>query len=146
MQTQDFISVEHGGQLARDYLSVNWCITTICNFNCTYCPEKLHDGKVKGPDLETVIRAINRIKEHYKDKKIFFEFTGGEVTYLKHFLDIAKHIKSLDCDLGIISNGKQKLQVWEKLSPLLDHICLSYHPENYYQDHFVEVVRYLRKR
>ena len=142
---KNYISVTHDGDLAKEYLNVNWCLTSICNFSCTYCPERLHDGKVRGPKPAQVIEMINKIADNYPTKKMFFEFTGGEVTYYKNFLDIAKHVKSRGSDAGIISNGKRELSFWQQLRPFLDHICLSYHPENQYANHFTEVVRYLNQ-
>ncbi len=141
----EYIAVEHDSPMAKEFLNVNWCLTNICNFKCTYCPENLHNGTVPGIKSDKVIESITGIVNHYKNKNIFFEFTGGEVTYYKNFIDVAEHVKSHGCDLGIISNGKRELEYWEKLGPLLDHVCLSYHSENDYAERFLEVVEYLNK-
>ena len=142
---KNYNAVRHNGALAREYLNINWCLTNICNFNCSYCPETLHNGTNKGLEPDKVTSAIDKIINSYPEKKAFFEFTGGEVTYYKNFLDVASYTKSKGAELGIISNGKRELSFWQKLKPYLDHICLSYHPENKYIQRFTEVVRYLNE-
>lgn len=141
----NFVRVEHYRENAAQFLNVNWCLTNICNFKCTYCPSDLHNGTQPGLKSDRIKQEISNIANHYSDKKIFFEFTGGEVTYYKNFLEVAEHVKSLGCDLGIISNGKREISYWEKLGPNLDHVCLSYHTENNYPERFLEVLDFLHQ-
>ena len=144
---KEYVSIRHIEELAKQSLNVNWTLTTICNFNCSYCPERFHDGKIRGFSVAEINAMVDQIADHYgaPEKKIFFEFTGGEVSYYKGFLEIAQHIKSKGSDVGIISNGKRERGFWHRLRPLIDHICLSYHPENDYADHFIEIAKYLNQ-
>ena len=142
---RSYNAVTHHGALAKESININWCLTNICNFSCRYCPTTLHNGTQRGLKFQIVANAIDEIIEHYRRKKIFFEFTGGEVTYYKRFLDIARHVHSRGAALGIISNGKRELAFWQKLNPYLDHICLSYHPESKYAEHFLEIVGFLNE-
>ena len=141
----NYISVTHQQDLAKECLNINWFLTSVCNFDCSYCPDSLHDGKLKGLASLKILENIDKIMDHYSSRKKFFEFTGGEVSYYKDFLIIAKHIKSHNADVGIISNGSRGLSFWHKLRPFLDHVCLSYHPERKYSDRFLEVVEYLNQ-
>jgi hypothetical protein len=43
----------------------------------------------------------------------------------------------------MISNGSRDLEFWKKNKHLIDHICLSFHPEQGDADHFYEVVKLL---
>ena len=142
---RSYSAVTHHGALARESININWCLTNICNFSCRYCPPTLHSGTQRGLEFRVVANIIDEVTDHYLGKKKFFEFTGGEVTYYKRFLDIAKHVRSRGAGVGIISNGKRDLTFWQKLRPYLDHICLSYHPEAKYSEHFLEVVSFLNE-
>jgi organic radical activating enzyme len=138
--------LEHGRPEYSNYFVVNWCFHTICNFKCSYCPESLHDGKFRGMDLNIVTRFCENIISSNKDKKVFFEFTGGEMSYYKHFSELFKFLKSHNAYTGIISNGSRDLKWWVQHRDLIDHICLSFHGEEGDKDHFYEVVRFMNEK
>lgn len=127
---------EHG-----KYVVINWCIGNTCNYSCSYCPVGLHDGSLPWPKSQDVIEFCQKAISHYKTKKIYFEFTGGEVTLWKELPQVLEFLKSADCRVGIISNGARSLDLWNKILPFLDHVCLSFHPESAKADHFLEVVK-----
>lgn len=137
--------LDHGKKVYGDYFVVNWCFFTICNFKCTYCPDNLHDGKYRGLPIDTVKAFCKKIVDSKPDKKIFFEFTGGEVTYYKDFIPLFQYLKSIGAETGLISNGSRDITFWEKHKNLIDHICLSFHPEGGEMDHFFEVVKILNE-
>lgn len=141
LATKNYLRLEHNNLDHRNYVVVNWCIGSVCNYSCSYCPEALHDGKMKFPQGEEVIKFIDRTISHYSGKKIYFEFTGGEVTLWKDLISVATYLRQRDCRVGIISNGSRSLEFYEKLIPLIDHICLSFHPESAKEDHFLSVVK-----
>lgn len=138
----DLVSLEHSTDFARDHVVINWCLTSVCNYRCSYCPEDLHNGKIKGPELSEMKRIVDSIADHY-EKKIFFEFTGGEVTFYKYFDELIDYIKSKGCDVGILSNGSRPLDWWEKRIDKLDHVCLTLHNEFVKADHFFEVIKFI---
>lgn len=142
---RDYQKLEHGKSNYNDYFVVNWCFFSVCNFKCTYCPDNLHDGKFRGLPIETVKSFCKKVIDSKKDKKVFFEFTGGEVTYYKDFIPLFEYLKSLGAETGLISNGSRDLAYWEKHKHLIDHICLSFHPEGGDKDHFFEVVKILNE-
>ena len=140
---RDYIRLEHGSPNYEDYFVVNWCFFSICNFKCSYCPETLHDGKRRGLPLKVVKDFCKNVVDSKKNKKVFFEFTGGEITYYKDFIQLFEYLKSLGAETGLISNGSRDLNYWEKHRHLIDHICLSFHAEGGDIDHFFNVVRIL---
>jgi organic radical activating enzyme len=135
-----YISLDHASGAHKDYVVVNWCIGNTCNYSCSYCPAGLHDGSVKFPSYEVVTRFCQRVMDHYFDKKVYFEFTGGEVTIWKDLPRVAKFLKEKGSRVGIISNGSRSENFWSQLVPLLDHVCLSFHPESGRPDHFFKIV------
>jgi organic radical activating enzyme len=141
--TSNYLKLEHGNKIYEDYFVVNWCFFSICNFSCSYCPTTLHDGKIRGLDIEIVKSFCQKIIQAQKGKKVFFEFTGGEMTYYKSFIPLFEFLKGEGAETGLISNGSRDLDFWQKHQHLIDHICLSFHPEQGDADHFYEVVKLL---
>src|SRR5690606_28139837 len=94
--------------------------------------------------LEEAKSFINQVFDHYgASKKYFFEFTGGEVTLYKELPALFAFLKEKGAKVGLISNGSRSLDFWKKLLPLIDQICLSFHPESAKADHYLSVVQLL---
>ena len=138
-----YIKLEHSKPEHSNWFVVNWCLGNTCNFSCNYCPENLHDGSVKWPTIETIKSFISRVVDQVSPKKVYFEFTGGEVTLYRNFVQICQHVTSLGAKVGLISNGSRTLRWWEENKQYFDHVCLSFHPEFSKVDHFIDVVRLL---
>lgn len=140
------IKLEHENPDHSNIMVVNWCLTNICNYKCTYCPDSLHNGTRKGPSLDLVKNFFQKVKVAQPDKKVFFEFTGGEVTYYKQFPELIRYIKESGGYVGILSNGARKIDFWEKHHEFIDHICLSFHSEQGDPEHFFNVASYICQR
>lgn len=140
MRTEkDLVRIDHQRVDNRNLFVVNWCLGNTCNFECSYCPDGLHDGSVRWPDIEIVKSFIALVKKSRPNQGLFFEFTGGEVTMYKHFEELLGFCSSLGIKVGIISNGSRTLRWWKEYGHLLDHLCLSYHPEYADQEHYKKV-------
>ncbi len=140
-----YTALEHAKAAHKEYVVINWCIGNTCNFSCSYCPKGLHDGSVAWPDVNMVIEFCQKTIKHYRNKKLYFEFTGGEVTLWKDLPVLLDFLKKSDCRVGIISNGSRSDVFWQKILPLLDHVCLSFHPESSKADHFYQIVELCSK-
>lgn len=134
------IRLVHQNVRNNDWFVVNWCLGNTCNFECSYCPDGLHDGSRKWPELSVVKNFILKVQAEHIGKKLFFEFTGGEVTLYKHFDELAEFCHEIGVKIGFISNGSRTLRWWKEKKHLFDHVCLSFHPEDGDEDHFIEVV------
>jgi len=140
---QKYIRLEHSNLEHKNWFVVNWCLGSTCNYACSYCPKDLHDGLKGWPDPDVIKNFILRVKATHPDKKLYFEFTGGEVTLYKHFIDICKFCTEHGVKVGLISNGSRTIRYWEENKQYFDHVCLSYHPEFAEEKHFVEVAKVL---
>jgi len=140
---QKYIKLEHLNPDHKNWFVVNWCLGNTCNFACSYCPSHLHDGSIKWPTVETIKKFILKIKNHYSDKNLYFEFTGGEVTMYRHFTEICQYCTDLGIKVGLISNGSRTIRYWEDNMQYFDHVCLSFHPEYSEEQHFIDVVKLL---
>jgi MoaA/NifB/PqqE/SkfB family radical SAM enzyme len=136
-----YIRLEHADANTYDWFVVNWCLGNTCNYKCSYCPSNLHDGSTKWPELDVIKNFILKVKNQHPSKKLYFEFTGGEVTVYKHFIELCQFCKEQNVKVGFISNGSRTLRYWEENKQFFDHVCLSFHPEFADEAHFIEVVK-----
>ena len=89
----------------NDWFLVSWTLSNKCNYRCEYCPDILHNGSTGQPRWETVERFIKNLKVN---KDICFRISGGEPTYWKHFIDMAKCAKEQGHKFTFVSNGSQQ--------------------------------------
>lgn len=142
----EYHKLEHEHDFAKDTVVVNWCLMNICNYRCSYCPEYLHSGTSGWPNLHEVEAFCSNVIDHYDGKNIYFEFTGGEVTYWKDFEFLVDFLKShQDVYVGVISNGSQKLEWWKKMRHVMDHACLSFQPEHSKREHYIALAKMINK-
>lgn len=142
----DVVRYDHLEPKHRGIFVLNWNLGNVCNYSCSYCPDILNDGSRPWADSKVILGFCDKVIAHYREKlgrTIYLEFTGGEVTLKKDFIEMALQLKQRNCLTGIISNGSRPLAFWEKCKPALDHICLSYHAEFAKKDHFLKVVDFL---
>lgn len=135
------IKIEHAKPSNKDWFVVNWCLGNTCNYSCSYCPSGLHNSSKGWPHLDTIKAFISKVKIQHPNKQLYFEFTGGEVTLYRDFIDVCKFCTDLGVKVGLISNGSRTLRWWEENIHYFNHICLSFHPEFSKEDHFVEVIK-----
>jgi MoaA/NifB/PqqE/SkfB family radical SAM enzyme len=136
-----YIRLEHANPTHAEWFVVNWCLGNTCNFKCSYCPADLHNGTVRWPELEVIKTFITNVKLQHPDKKLYFEFTGGEVTMYKHFIEVCQFCNEQGIKVGLISNGSRTVRYWEENKQYFDHVCLSFHPEFSDPEHFIEIVK-----
>lgn len=136
-----YIKLVHSNPAHEEWFVVNWCLGNTCNYSCSYCPDNLHNSSIRWPDPEVVKKFILKVKNQYANKKLYFEFTGGEVTMYKHFSDICKFCSELGIKVGLISNGSRTVRWWEENKQYIDHVCLSFHPEFADPEHFINIVK-----
>ena len=122
--------LDHHHKEAKDWVVVNWNLGNMCNYTCSYCPPILNNGSFGWQDFKVIKNFIDACETHYAPRKVYFEFTGGEVTLWKDFIKCAQYIKSKGHDIGFISNASRTIRWWEKNKNNFDHVCLSFHPES----------------
>jgi len=138
----EYHRLEHEHEFAKNTLVVNWCLLNKCNYKCSYCPEFLHSGSSDWPKLFEVEAFCSSVIDLYEGKNIYFEFTGGEVTYWKDFKNLVQYLKSNDnVYVGVISNGSQRLSWWEEMREYFDQACLSFQPEYSKRDHYINLTK-----
>lgn len=133
------MKLEYQDPNKNNWFLVSWILTSKCNYRCDYCPSFLHDGKSPGPDIETAKLFVTRLNEQIPFKDICFRFSGGEPTYWKPFIDLAKHIKEQGNYFTFLSNGSRELEYFKEISEYTDGLILSYHDKYADVEHFINV-------
>lgn len=127
-------------------LLISWTLGSVCNFSCSYCPDNLHDGKVKFPDLEDAKSFFCMVKEQRGDYRIFVELLGGEPTYWKHLQEFIDFCKENDIFLDIITNGFRSKEWWDDVSRKIQSVNFSFHAESMSQQHYFDIVPMVSER
>jgi len=116
----------HTSELVR----FNWFITKRCNYDCSYCDDAIHDKISERPSLDKLKYNANNIFEYFSPEKVFFDFTGGEPTLIKEFLEFLEWLREMNIGyISLVTNGTYKYDKLERLLKLADHITISLHME-----------------
>lgn len=140
--------VELGFEDPRDSnrVVVEWLLASVCNYRCSYCPDELHDGRMRWPLWNFVEPFCRRVVEHYRSRDITFLLTGGEPTLYPRLFDLADLLHELGAAVAVLSNGSRRIEWWQRAVGRLDEAILSYHPEFAALNRFTEVVQLLAPR
>jgi organic radical activating enzyme len=120
----------------ENWFLVSWTLSNKCNYRCSYCPDHLHNGSTGQPRWETVERFIREFKV---DKDICYRISGGEPTYWKHFIDMAKLVKECNHTFSFMTNGSQSTNYYKSISVYTDGMIISYHPEYADVEHIIDI-------
>lgn len=126
--------------------SLNWALMNNCNYKCNYCHSDLNSGSIKTPSYEVIVSFIDKILEcsNKSQMKPYFEFGGGEVTLLRYFPKLLKHISENNGLVNIVSNGSKNVSWWQDNVKYLSGVSLSYHINDIKSEsHFIEVSKVL---
>ena len=121
----------------ENWFLISWTLSNKCNYRCSYCPDYLHNGSTGQPQWETVKRFVENFKV---PKDICYRLSGGEPTYWKHFLDLAKLVKQQGHAFSFLTNGSRTVNYYKEISQYTDGYIISYHPEYASVDHIKEVI------
>lgn len=137
----DPVAVEHEDPAHALVQAVDWTLGGVCNYACSYCPPRLHDGRLRWHDGAAVRAAIDRIVDAAaaRGRTVWFTFTGGEPTLNPDLPGILDHAHARGARAGIISNGSRTLRHWDTLLPRLDRLILTFHGEQADPAHFLAV-------
>lgn len=120
-----------------NWFLISWNLANKCNYRCSYCPDELHNGSTGWPEWSAVEKFINELD--IPGKHICFRISGGEPTYWKHFIDLAKLVKSKGYTFSFLTNASRPLEYFKEISQYTDGIILSYHPEYADLNHFIDI-------
>ena len=131
--------------------SVNWNLSRRCNYDCMYCPTRLHDDHSPHLSLDQLQKYwidIER-KTSHQGLKYKISFSGGEPTGNRDFLPFLTWLKE---NYGpqihkilLTTNGSANYRYYQKLFDLVDNISFSTHSEYIDEQKFFDMVIRLRQ-
>lgn len=122
---------------------VEWMISDVCNYDCSFCPSNYKSRAKRFLDLDTYKKTIDKLTKESNGKKIWFKITGGEPTLYSNFIELMSYIKETGNYTYVITNGSRTVRYWEDLrdSGVMDTIAFTYHPEQTSDlKHMIDVV------
>lgn len=145
--------VRHGhiNAFYNDSLEVNWSLTDMCNYNCSYCffhdSEKKKLNRSRFTTLEQLKNAVDNIAS-LKRSKYSIVLSGGEPTVHPHFAEILKYI-SLKIDnsaleIVVITNGSRLPSIYQDIYDIGKRVpvkfIISLHSDHVKMSQIVNIV------
>lgn len=126
----------------NNILTVDWILSNVCNYKCTYCSPDSNGGDLYWPDIDNCRIAIERITNQSTHDYRIYTILGGEPTVWKDFTMLAQIIKEIDPSsvVNILTNGSRTIKWWNRTKQYLDKVSISFHHEQADPDHIIEVV------
>ena len=115
----------------RNTRIIEWRLSNVCNFDCTFCPSIFKDGSKRFLEYDVYSSTVHRLITQDPSKKVWFQFTGGEPTLYPRLIELLKYIKELGGYTSMISNGSRTIRWWKELAEanVLDRLYISHHTE-----------------
>lgn len=124
----------------RPYIHVCWMLHNHCNHRCSYCDKSNWGGDHPWPTLDSAKYFFEQVFQHYSDRRIVASFTGGEPTLWPDFQALICWLHERKIAVGLTSNGTMGPRYFAELSPKLDWLNLSFHPQFTSPDPFLETL------
>lgn len=126
---------------------IEWVLSNVCNYSCSYCDPTLYDGSSGQPDLEKSINFFNNLAKQKPGGKLL-QLTGGEPTVWKHLPEFLQKIDN-SYFVQITTNASRTIRWWESLlekTNRLDRVSISVHLEYANKEHIFNVVELLNSK
>ncbi|MDH3608035.1 MAG: radical SAM protein [Gammaproteobacteria bacterium] len=98
-------------------ISINLDVTTACNYKCDHCVDMDILNKNINYEHENLKNSLTYLAE--KGLRSVIIIGGGEPTAYKGFEDIVRHLKAMDIQIGVVTNGSMMKKV-ESVAEVLD--------------------------
>ena len=105
-------------------INIDWQLSNVCNFDCSYCPDNVKNGSSGWPSLKCCVDSVDIVVENGLCE---FTFSGGELTLWKDFPQLCSYIKQKgNHKIYLITNGYRSPNYWKNIN--VDIIFFSWHP------------------
>lgn len=114
----------------KDAFSVDWYIGKRCNFDCSYCPEDIHDNDSPHLHWKNMKKFVDKL-DNNKGKNIIYSLTGGEPTLNPSLIKLCQYLKrNLKVpEVTVTTNGSMPKNYYLELFENVDQIVFSLHFE-----------------
>lgn len=127
-----------------NYVTIDWILGNFCNFKCDYCFDDFNTGTIRPPKIDEKVKTnidhlVKQIKLVNINKKIRFNFAGGEPTIFHDFENLILYTKQYGFN-SVVTNGSRTINWWKEYKKFIDIVSISYHIQQTNFDHVVNVL------
>ena len=124
----------------QDSVKVEWNLGKRCNYDCSYCPESIHDNNSPHTDIDILKSAVDKLVEI--GRPIRLSFTGGEPTVHPKFEELLYYarVKGINW-ISITTNGTRTPEWYINNQALYNHLTFSLHFEHDWQRVITTIIR-----
>jgi organic radical activating enzyme len=122
----------------NNHIIVYWVLGNFCTYKCSYCVPILNGGDRPYHSTEVIQNTLKLLPAST------VRFSGGEPTYHPDFEKIVME-KPDHINVEVLSNAARPFAFWERITPYLAGVHLSYHLEYAQLDRFVETAELIYK-
>lgn len=131
-----------------DGMNIEWVVSNVCNYKCSYCREDLYGGSSGQPDYKKALEFFDYIHREVQPGPKLLNLTGGEPTVWPKLIPFLNELdKSYYTQLT--TNGSRTVNWWKRLLDNYDNlarVAISTHLEFASLDHIYNVGKMLHKR
>ena len=110
----------------QDSIKIEWNLGKRCNYNCSYCPDSIHDNNSPHTDIDILTATVDKLLSLNKPVRI--SFTGGEPTVHPNFKELVDYCKCKGISwVSVTTNGTRNYEFYSNLRA--DQLVFSLHME-----------------
>ena len=112
----------------QDQIKIEWNLGKRCNYDCSYCPNSIHDNFSPHTDINILEKAVDKLCE--LDKPLRISLTGGEPCVHPDIEDLLEYLKRKNISwVNITTNGTRGYRWYLNNEIFFDHLVFSLHFE-----------------
>lgn len=116
----------------QDQIKVEWNLGKRCNYDCSYCPDSIHDNYSPHTDINILERTVDRLVELGKPLRI--SLTGGEPAVHPDIEDLFDYFKRKSIFwVNLTTNGTRPAKWYLDHEMFFNHLVFSLHFEHDWQ-------------
>jgi len=117
--------------LHQDQIKIEWNLGKRCNYDCTYCPDVIHDNYSPHTDINLLEKTVDNLCE--LDKPLRISLTGGEPCVHPDIEDLLEYFKRKNIFwVNITTNGTRGYRWYLDHEMFFNHLVFSLHFEHDY--------------
>jgi organic radical activating enzyme len=116
-------------QKSRDFVYIDWDMSSRCNYACAYCEPAAHDGKFDFPTIDNAKLLVDKITKTYTDKFAVYNLFGGEPTIWRQIPNFFEYVKKANIKnkVQLLTNGNKTKKWWLRNKNNIDSVVVSVH-------------------
>ena len=127
----NIIAVSEIKAIKQNLYTVEWSVMQRCNYECSYCPPRLHSKITDIPSLEELKQRFIglNVPTH---KKLKVVLAGGEPTLVKELPELVKWLNNysdIKTEVMLMTNGTSSIEKLKTLHSVCATMVISVHDE-----------------